>query len=154
MSRLHPVYGHSIRVLHWVADQTMSATLAEMDLTASQGHILAFIAHAPQPPCPRDMEEAFQLSHPTVSGILSRLEKKGFIAVSTDPHDRRCKRVVLDDKGRECLARMEATIAGNERRMVEDFTEEEKQQFADLLNRAIINMGGAPCRLLSKEESD
>ena len=133
----------------------MSATLAEMDLTASQGHILAFIAHAADPPCPRDLEEAFQLSHPTVSGILSRLEKKGFIQTAPDPSDRRCKRIVLDDKGRECLARMDNTIADNERRMVEHFTEEEKRQFADFLDRAIINMGGCSCRpLFKKEESD
>lgn len=154
VSHLKPVYGHSIHVLHWVVDQTMSATLSELDLTASQGRILAFIAHAPLPPCPRDLEEAFQLSHPTVSGILSRLEKKGFIRITPDCTDRRRKRVCLDQKGEACLARMEETIAGNERRMVQQFTEEEKQQFADFLNRAILNMGGTICRPLDKEESD
>ena len=154
VSPLNAYYGHRIRILHWVADQTMSATLASMDLTASQGHILAYIAHSPHPPCPRDMEEAFQLSHPTVSGLLSRLEKKGFIRTAPDPADRRCKRVFLDAKGEECLARMEQTISTNEHRMVENFTEEEKRQFADLLDRAIINMGGCSCRTCFKEESD
>ena len=151
---MKPLYGHSIRMLYWANDQAMTATLATMDLTASQGRILAFIAHSPQPPCPRDMEEAFQLSHPTVSGILSRLEKKGFIQITPDSADRRCKRVSLDQKGLECLTRMEETITGIENRMVETFTAEEKQQFADFLNRAILNMGGSPCRPLDKEESD
>ena len=154
MSPLKAYYGHRIRILHWVAGQTMSATLASMDLTASQGHILAFIAHSPQPPCPRDMEEAFQLSHPTVSGLLNRLEKKGFIRCAPDLADRRCKRVSLDAKGRECLAKMDATIAENERRMVENFTEEEKRQFADLLDRAIINMGGCSCRSANHSEKE
>ena len=108
---MKPLYGHSIRMLYWANDQAMTATLATMDLTASQGRILAFIAHSPQPPCPRDMEEAFHLTHPTVSGLLSRLEKKGFIRIDPDPADRRCKRVSLDVKGRECLAKMDATIA-------------------------------------------
>lgn len=136
----------------------MSATLAAMDLTASQGHILAYIAHSPQPPCPRDIEEAFQLSHPTVSGILSRLEKKDFIVISRDKTDRRCKRVRLGAKGQECLSRMDATIAENEQRMVADFSAEEKRLFADFLNRAIINMGGSSCccqtTIPTKEESD
>ena len=158
VSLLNAHYGHRIRILHWVADQTMSATLASMDLTASQGHILAYIAHSPQTPCPRAMDEAFQLSHPTVSGLLRRLENKGFIRCAPDPADRRCKRVSLDAKGSECLARMDATIAENERRMVENFTEEEKRQFADLLDRAIINMGGCSCRHnpidSEKEETD
>ena len=148
------LYGHSIRVLYWANDQAMTATLASMDLTASQGHILAFIAHSPQPPCPRDMEEAFRLSHPTVSGLLARLEKKGFITVTPDPADRRCKRVSLDTKGRECLAKMDATITASEEKLVADFTEEEKARFADFLSRAITNLGGNPCRTpFCKEES-
>ena len=152
---MKPLYGRSIRQLYWASDQAMTATLASMDLTASQGHILAFIAHSPAPPCPKDMEEAFHLTHPTVSGLLSRLEKKGFIRIDPDPADRRCKRVRLDAKGRECLAKMEATITSNEAKLVKDFTEEEKQLFADFLSRAITNLGGNPCRTpFCKEESD
>ena len=151
---MKPLYGHSIRMLYWANDQAMTATLATMDLTASQGRILAFIAHSPQPPCPRDMEEAFHLTHPTVSGLLRRLEKKGFIRIDPDPADRRCKRVSLDVKGRECLAKMDATIASNEEKLVKDFTEEEKNLFSDFLTRATINMGGTPCRPLFKEDSE
>ena len=151
---MNPIYGRRIRQLDSANHQTMTATLASMELTASQGHILTFIAHAPVPPCPKDMEEAFHLSHPTVSGLLSRLEKKGFIRIDPDPADRRCKRVSLDAKGRECLAKMEATITSNEAKLVQNFTEEEKALFADLLSRAITNLGGSPCRPIFKEESD
>ena len=152
---MKPLYGRSIRQLYWASDQAMTTTLASMDLTASQGHILAFIAHSPAPPCPKDMEEAFHLSHPTVSGLLSRLEKKGFICIDPDPADRRCKRVRLDAKGRESLSKMEATITSNEAKLVKDFTEEEKALFADFLSRAITNLGGNPCRTpFCKEESD
>ena len=152
---MNPVYGRSIRMLYWASDQTMTATLASMDLTASQGHILAYIAHCPQPPCPRDMEEAFHLSHPTVSGLLSRLEKKGFIRIGPDPADRRCKRVRLDEKGVECMEKMDATIAASEEKLVENFTEEEKELFASFLSRAIHNLGGSSCRTpFCKEESN
>ena len=152
---MNPIYGRSIRQLYWASDQAMTATLASMDLTASQGHILAFVAHSPEPPCPRDMEEAFHLSHPTVSGLLSRLEKKGFIRMDPDPADRRCKRVRLDEKGIECVEKMDATIAASEAKLVENFTEEEKQLFASFLHRAIHNLGGNPCRTpFSKEESN
>lgn len=130
----------------------MTAALASMDLTAAQGHIMGFIAHAGCPPCSRDIEEAFQLSHPTVSGLLSRLEKKGFIEFRPDEHDRRCKRVYILPKGQQCHEMMHITIAENERRMVQGFTEEEKTQFAWLLERAITNMGG-PEKRKHKEES-
>ena len=72
-------YGHYVRILHWCTDQRITAALTRMDLTASQGPILGFIAHRKDPPCSRDIEEEFRLSHPTVSGLLSRLEKKGVI---------------------------------------------------------------------------
>ena len=84
-------YGHLARILHWCTDQSMTNALAQMDLTAAQGHIMGYLAHQKQPPCPKDIEEAFHLSHPTVSGLLSRMEKKGFIELRPDPNDRRCK---------------------------------------------------------------
>lgn len=132
----------------------MTGALASMDLTAAQGHIMGFIAHAGCPPCSRDIEEAFQLSHPTVSGLLSRLEKKGFVEFRPDEHDRRCKRIYILPKGRQCNEMMHNTILENERRMVRDFTEEEKAQFAGLLERAIANMGGGPEKRNHKEESN
>ena len=66
---LSQYFGHYIRILHSTTDQAMTAALASMDLTAAQGHILAFITHSETPPCSRDIEEKFQLSHPTVSGL-------------------------------------------------------------------------------------
>lgn len=145
-------YGHLIRILHWCTDQSMTAALDRMELTAAQGHIMGFLSHQEHPPCPRDVEEAFHLSHPTVSGILSRLEQKGFIHLQTDPRDRRCKRIYIQPKGRECHQTMHQIIQNNESRLVEGFTAEEKQQFASFLQRAIANMGGTPCQSVSKEE--
>lgn len=130
----------------------MTAELEKMDLTAAQGHIMGYLAHHEEAPCPRDIELDFKLSHPTVSGLLSRLEQKDFIELRTDPNDRRCKRIYILPKGRECHDRMHQTILNNEERMVQGFTEEEKQLFADFLTRAIENMGGGPCQRKQKEE--
>lgn len=132
----------------------MTNALAQMELTASQGHIMGYLAHREQAPCSRDIEEAFRMSHPTVSGLLSRLEKKGFIEFRPDESDRRCKRIFILPKGRECLELMHNTIRQTESRMVRDFTPEEQSQFTDFLNRAIRNMGHTPCKRKNKEESD
>ena len=107
----------------------------------SQGRILA-----------RDIEEAFQLSHPTVSGILSRLEKKGFIEFRPDPEDRRCKRIYVLQKGVELHETMRRTIADTESQLVSGFSEEEKALFRQFLCRAIENLGGTPGRPIHKEE--
>lgn len=150
---MHPHYGHLIRILHWCTDQTITAALEEQELTSAQGHIMGYLSRQTKPPCPRNIEEVFHLSHPTVSGLLSRLEQKGFIRLYPDPDDRRCKRIHLQPKGLQCHDTMHRIIQENENRMVRDFTPEEKEQFASLLQRAIANMGGGPCQFHSQEES-
>lgn len=125
-----------------------------MELTAAQGRLMGYLAMRETPPCPRDIEEEFQLSHPTVSGLLSRLEKKGFISFRPDEDDRRSKRIYISPKGRACNETMYRILQENEVKMVRDFTEEEQAQFASLLERAIANMGGSPCRRNHKEEKE
>lgn len=126
--------------------------MESLELTGAQGHIMAYLAHAKTPPCPRDLEAEFHLTHPTVSGLLSRLEQKGFIELRTDPEDRRIRRIYVLEKGRQCHEVMHNTILRNEQRMVEGFTQEEQEVFSDLLQRAIRNMGGDPTPRRFKEE--
>ena len=123
-----------------------------MELTAAQGQIMGYLATHPQPPCPRDLEEAFHLSHPTVSGLLSRLEQKGFVELRTDPEDRRFKRIYLLPKAWQLDERISRTLAENERKMTDGFTQQEREAFADLLQRAIHSMGGEVCCHHGKEE--
>ena len=143
-------YGHYLRILHGCTDQILSAAVTDMDLTPVQSRVVGYLAHRSEPPCAKDVEEEFQLSHPTVSGILSRLEKKAFVEFRPDPADRRCKRIYVLEKGWEHIGQIHRIINENEDRIVDGFTEEEKQQFAAFLERAIRNMGGSLCH--HKEE--
>lgn len=146
------IYGPRFRLLHWCTDQIMNDALAKMDLTASQGRIMGYLVRQPQPPCARDIEEHFHLSHPSVSGTLTRLEKKGFIAFHPDEFDRRCKRIHVLPKGIECHERLEQVIRGIEQQVVSGFTADEQSEFSRLLDRSIQNMGCNPCKPFHKEE--
>lgn len=145
-------YGPLLRTLHFCMDQAMTNTLEKLDLTGSQGHLLGYLVHHPDPPCPKDIEKCFHLSHPTVSGLLSRLEKKGFIELRPDEQDRRCKRIYLLPKGKACQEAMDCSIQETERRMVQDFTPQEQALFLAFLQRAIHNMGGRTHHCHHKEE--
>ena len=147
-------YGPRFRILHWAMDQMITDALAKMDLTAAQGHILGYISHQQTPPCPRDIEEVFHLSHPTISGLLSRMEKKAFIEFRPDPADRRCKRIHLLPKGEQCMTALHEAIREIEQHVVEGFTPEEQAQFAALLSRAMDNLGANQCKSNQKEESN
>lgn len=145
-------YGPKLRMLHCCTDQAITNALAQMGLTAAQGRILGFLSRSPSPPCPHDIEAAFQLSHPTVSGLLSRLEKKEFIALRPDPDDRRCKRIYMLPRGEACNQRIRQTIDDIEQQLVKGFTPQEQEDFTRLLEQAITNMGGSLCRSHKKEE--
>ena len=145
-------FGHLVKVLHWCTDQAMTASLEKMELTAAQGRVMGYLRHCKEPPCPKDVEEVFGLTHPTVSGILTRLEKKEFIVLYPDPSDRRCKRIRVLPKGLSCQETMHQTILAMEQQIVQDFSPEEIEAFQTLLSRAITNMGGHPGSPGIKEE--
>lgn len=148
-----PHFGHQIRVLHCRTAHAVTEALSSMDLTESQGRLLGYLAHSEQPPCPRDIEDFFRLSHPTVSGLLSRLEKKGFLELRPDGDDRRRKRVYLLPKGADCFARMDGVFQENERRLTQGFLPEERTAFADYLARAIQNMGHEPIHYSQEDDN-
>ena len=143
-------YGPLLRFLHSSVDREINAALEKMELTSAQGRILGFTLGQKTPPCPKDIEEAFHLSHPTVSGLLARMEKKGFIELKTDENDRRCKRIYILPKGEDCSNSLHQTILATEEKLVKGFTEEEERQFRSLLERTVTNMGAWPCK--PKEE--
>ncbi|MBE6951340.1 MAG: MarR family transcriptional regulator [Ruminococcaceae bacterium] len=132
--------GHAFKKLHFLLEQIMNRKLQELDLTSAQGHAIGFLTHAAEAPCARDIESTYGLSHATVSGILSRMESKGFIEVRPDPRDRRVKRIYLLDKGTACSKSIARHIEESERIMTEGFTEEELEQFRAYLSRATQNL--------------
>jgi len=147
-------YGHLVKILHWCTNQAMTSALEEMELTSAQGRVMGYLSHCEEPPCPKDVEEVFHLSHPTVSGILTRLEKKEFIELYPDPADRRYKRIRILPKGQTCSKTMHETIVNMEHQIVKDFTPEEAELFHSLLSRAITNMGGGSLPPTDKEETN
>lgn len=134
-------YGQKIKALSLAFNQTANASFAELELTCAQGMILGYLNHSIQQTVyPKDIEQHFNLSHPTVSGLLRRLEAKGFIACVTDPQDRRCKRITLTEKAMESRRRGKIRFNAMDAQLVSDFTPEEKQQFWTLLCRAAENV--------------
>lgn len=141
--------------LHRLADGILAQAMAERGLTPAQAHILGYLVHHRQDlPCQKDVEECFGLSHPTVSGILSRLEDKGFLEVLPDREDHRKKRLRATDKAAECHEGIRNDIENMEKRLVTDFSPEEAELFLTLLGRGIRNLGGTPCRLPDQNEEE
>lgn len=132
--------GHYFKTIQIRMEHLMNCQLQELDLTSAQGHIIGYLAWSKQPPCAKDIEKFFGLSHPTVSGLLSRMESKGFVELRPDEQDRRMKRVVLLEKGMACSRQIHRCILENDRKMMEGFSPEETELFLGMLCRVIANM--------------
>ena len=48
----------------------------------------------------RDLEQAEQVTHPTMTEMIKRLEKKGFVTCTTNTSDRRYKKISCTERSR------------------------------------------------------
>ena len=89
---------------------------------------------------PKDIEKRFHLTHPTVSGVLQRLEAKDFVVLEPDRADRRCKRIRLTDRARRCDAAVGQAFETLECVMCSGMSSEEQQTLRRLLDQAAENL--------------
>lgn len=131
-----------------------------LGLTPSQGYVMAYLARrhfsGDEPIYARDVERHFDIRHSSVSGVLQRLEAKGFIAVEPDDSDRRCKKIVLTEKSLSLHERIEEHILATESKIFSGMTAQEQAEFVRLLRQAAVNLGGDPDTPFTpeKEEND
>ena len=141
--------GMRVRILSQAIHTAIDRKLTALGLTGQQSFVLRFLSeHTGEPVYARDIEKRFNLTHPTVSGILQRLEAKGFLASEPDAADRRCKRVTMTPKAEECQKEIERHIQAIERTMLAGMTPEEAISFGRLLDLAYENLSNE----MKKEE--
>ncbi len=117
---------------------------AEYGLTSGQALILRYLLKN------RDKEEINQvdvqtymnLSHQTVTGMLSRLEQKGYVSCHQSGRDRRCKLIELKPKGYEVESTLIAVAISSEQAAIQNMTANEQREFNRLLRLAYKNMTG------------
>ena len=72
--------GFKIKIISKLLTQNMNNSITSLDLTSSQARVLGYLCYRTQRQetvYPRDIERHFRFTHPTVSGLLQRLEAKG-----------------------------------------------------------------------------
>lgn len=92
----------------------LSAALSDLNLSAAEINALANLG-AGGTLSVRQLSERTGTRASTLTGLLDRLENRGYLVREVDPADRRSFRLPLTDRGREVAARALAAIAGLER---------------------------------------
>ncbi|MDO4547103.1 MAG: MarR family winged helix-turn-helix transcriptional regulator [Clostridia bacterium] len=94
--------GFLIKLIHDDIDRRLNDGLRTVDMTASQGAVLAFLRNrGEQPTDIRTVQSYLGIAHPTVCGLVRRLKAKGFLQIGIDPHDRRARILHMTPKGWE-----------------------------------------------------
>jgi MarR family transcriptional regulator, organic hydroperoxide resistance regulator len=97
------------RTLHALAN-----ALADLDLTPSELNALANLADD-RPRSVRALGLDTGTRATTLTGVLDRLERRGYLTRELDPTDRRSFRVSLTDQGRTIAARVHDAVTELER---------------------------------------
>lgn len=115
-------------LLKQVTDKLQTRADAKMkswQLTLSQSRVLGYLDQQGGQATQRDLEAALSVSHPTVVGLVSRLEQNGFVTCWQDQADRRNKMVALTDKAKIMGAELAADVSRQEAHMLRGLSSEE-----------------------------
>lgn len=122
--------GFYVKRISESVDRIVNGDLKRFGLTVTQGRILGFL-HKRQGKTvtQKDVEQYMGVSHATVSGVIRRLERNGFILVETDENDRRAKKLSVTEKELEVYERAQKTRQKLEKKMCCGMSDAEKKKF-------------------------
>lgn len=133
--------GILLKMINNIYERNFNSKIAEINLTTAQCDLLGFLhENEGKEVNPIDIEKRFNLKRPTVTGLLKRLEEKGFIRLVPSIKDNRYKQIILTDKAQGHHQEMLTGLKEMENQLYEGISEEEKQELIGILNKMLKNM--------------
>ena len=132
--------GYLIKAINDKLKVRADAELKDCDLTLSQSRVLAFLNSCGGQATQKEIEDFMEVSHPTVVGIVTRMEQKGHVVSWIDPKDRRNKIVQITEHSAAIGRDMQRRVAANEKRMLESLSEEDIETLTGWLTTIYDNL--------------
>lgn len=107
--------------------------LKEYDLTMTQSRVFAFLESKNGLATQKEIEVFLDVSHPTVVGIVSRMEKKGYLRTWIDEEDKRNKMVQLTEKALGIGTNLKEDMQKNEQKLLSPLSNEEIKSLRKML---------------------
>lgn len=144
--------GFILKQIHDKFQKDLNLLNKKEDITASQSVVLwNLYRHSDKITTQKQLQEHLQLAHPTVIGLLKRLEEKGLVEISTNQDDKRCRNISLTQtalaKQEEIRKRRETC----EKIICKGMSEEEVETLRRLLGIVLNNLDELP--KIKQEES-
>ena len=121
---------------------------ADLGITGTQSVLLNYLGRNKDVhPCQHDIEVKFNIKHPTATGILRRMADRGLVEFTSDPYDKRLKRIIITKKGLEATERTKLKFHELEKAITVNLSPEELVTLHKLLDKLVAN-----ARALNEEQ--
>lgn len=125
--------GYLIKTINDKLKVKVDESLKQYNLTLTQSLVLAFLNSKNGQALQKEIELFLEVSHPTVVGIVSRMEQKGYITSWLDEQDKRNKIVKVTEQAKDLAVAMEQQMSSNEKALLASLSGEDVEQLKDLL---------------------
>ena len=133
--------GFLFKQINNVYEKEFNNRLKRLGITSSQCEVLDFLLQSSKDEVTqRDIERALNLKNPTVTGLLKRLDEKGFILSVPSGKDKRCKNIYLTEKAYDIQRRMEMERKKLDKMLTLGMTNKEIDALYKMLNRVLYNI--------------
>lgn len=90
----------------------------------------------------KDVEKEFGITRSTASRVLVLMEEKGLVKRLSVEHDARLKKLILTEKSMQMGEAMRQIGEKTDAKLLEGFSEEEKEQLYSFIDRMVENVSG------------
>ena len=141
MERRGQPIGFMIKQINNVYEKDLNERLRMIGITASQCAVLDFLFHtSKEEVSQRDVERALNLKNPTVTGLLKRLDEKGYILCVPNVNDKRKKNIYLTEKAYDIQRRMDIDRRKLDRELTRGMTKREVDALRRNLEKLLYNI--------------
>lgn len=124
--------GYLIKSINDKLKVKADADLKRYELTFTQSRVFAYLQEKGGQATQKEIETFLDVSHPTVVGIVSRMEQNGYVTCWKDK-DNRNKIVKLTQKAQSLGMDMEKHMQENEKHLLAPLTAEKAEQLREML---------------------
>lgn len=133
--------GFMIKQINTIYEKELNNLLKSVGITASQCAVLDYLFRSDEEAVnQRDIEKALSLRNPTVTGLIKRLEEKGYLLSVPSARDKRCKNIYLTEKAYDIQRRMEANRRKIDKKFTLGMNKKEKAALERMLEKVLYNI--------------
>lgn len=109
------------------------ADLKRYNLTLTQSRVLGFLHNRGGQATQKEIEIFLEVSHPTVVGLVSRMEQKGYLVSWIDQKDKRNKIVKLTSQADALGKDMDQSVQANEKKILNSLSAQDVERLREML---------------------